>query len=264
MSRPHATRRSFDICGQEAHFWFKDVGGFIVKNGSSIVMLPEAGVDHGLLRLYVEGMMMAMILYQRGMCVLHASVIEINGAAVALTGQIGAGKSSLAAALYTRGHRILSDDNAGIDLTGMPTVIPAYPYIKLFPAIAASLGFENGSVRTLHTSQIKITGAVTNGFAQQPLPLHSIYVLGRDYESAPARLSPLQVVIELIRNSVPTRWGCTGDAQQLQQCGLIAKTVPTFTLRTFSDLESLPRIAEALETATRASSTSMTFPVSRI
>jgi hypothetical protein len=242
----------FRIGRDEARFWFRDVGAFVIKNGRQIVVIPENGVEHSLLRLYIQGMMMAVVLHQRGMCVLHASVIEVDGSAVAFLGPVGFGKSSIAAAMYTRGHRVLADDNAAVDFqSGVPMIRTAFPSLKLFPEIASSLGFRNGSVTTLHSSETKIAGAVPQGFIQQAIPLRALYFLGRDVDGEIVPLPSLQATVALIRNSVPTRWGHPGDVRQLQDCGLLAKQVPAFTLRTFKDLESLPVLAQNLESHAR-------------
>jgi hypothetical protein len=126
-------------------------------------------------------------------------------------------------------------------------VVPAYPSVKLFPAIASSLGFRNGSLSVLHASMPKLGGTVTAGFVPTPLPLHRLYFLGRDFSSQVARIPALQAVPRLIKDSVPTRWGHSGDAQQFQQCGDVAKLVPAYSLRTFTDLSSLTALAENVE-----------------
>jgi hypothetical protein len=231
-----------------ARFWFPDVGGFAVEAGKRITAYPKPGIGDDYLRLYVEGMLMAMLLHQRGFCVLHASVVEIAGRSVALMGHVGVGKSSLAAGLYARGHRVLADDNAAIQLSnGTPAVAPGYPYVKLFPAIAALLGFDPGSLRLLHESQKKMAGGVSGGFDPSPAALSRIYVLRRDHASGITPLSALEATVELVRNAVPTRWGHPGDGDQLRRCADLAKQVPTFAVRTFSDLAVLPAVIEDLE-----------------
>ncbi len=248
ISSVQETFRCFRVTRQEAQFWFKGVGAFVVRDGSQIIAIPENGLDHGILRIYIQGMLMAAVLHQRGMCVLHASVLEVNGAALAFLGPVGAGKSSLAAALYSRGHRVLADDNAAISFcAGIPMIQSAYPSLKLFPEIASSLGFRNGALTPLPVSEIKVAGAVPDGFVQKPVRLRALYFLGRDGGSEIAQLTSLQTVMKLIEHSVPTRWGLRGDVQQLQECGSLAAHVPAFALRTFTDLASLPVLAETVE-----------------
>lgn len=56
---------------------------------------------------------------------LHAACVEINGAAVAICGPGGHGKTTLAAALVARGHRLLAEDITICD--GPPPVARAGP-----------------------------------------------------------------------------------------------------------------------------------------
>jgi len=245
---PHDRDYDVEIDPGRARFWFRDAGEFLVLDGRTILVHPTPGVDEGLIRLYIEGMIMAMLLYQRGASVLHASVVKIGSRAVAFCGHVGAGKSSLAAAMHARGHAVISDDNAAVHIAdGRAIVNPAYPYVKLFPAIANVLGFGNDAVRTLHESQKKIAGIVRGGFSSRPLPLERLYCLGRQHPSEIRPLSASQLMVELLCNSVPTRWGCRGDREHLQRCGDVARTIKAFTLRTFEALDSLPELAQRIE-----------------
>ena len=84
-----------------------------------------------------------LTLLQRGYLVLHASAASVDGKAAAFLGMPGAGKSSLAAALYQIGHTILVDDVTAVDLKADPiSIIPAFPQIKLDMESAESLGID--------------------------------------------------------------------------------------------------------------------------
>jgi hypothetical protein len=65
---------------------------------------------------------------------LHASVVEVDGRAVAFLGATRHGKSTLAAALARRGHTVLSDDCCVVceSAAGL-AVAPTYPGLRLFP-----------------------------------------------------------------------------------------------------------------------------------
>jgi hypothetical protein len=246
-------RESFwSVLPHEARFWFHGVGGFLVRDGAVIVVTPEPDVDDALLRLYIEGMMMACVLQQRGYYVLHASVIQIEDHAIAFLGHVGAGKSTLAAALHARGHAVVSDDNAAIDLaTDDLLVTPAFPSVKVYPAIAASLGYEEHSLRVMHTSQVKRAGSVSRAFPKEPVPLRQIYVLDRNGEDTASgefrRLTPAEATLELILNSVPTRWRQPGDALHLKRCGELSRRIPISRVRSFQTLEEIPELARRIE-----------------
>jgi hypothetical protein len=233
----------------DSRFWFRGVAGFRLLAGREILITPEPGVDDALLRMYVEGMMMATLLHQRGFFVLHASVVRIGNTAVALLGHVGAGKSSTAAALHARGHSVVTDDNAAIAFgQNAPLVTPAFPYVKVFPAIAQALGCDEESLVRMHPSQPKFVTSVSSGFPDAPVPLDRIYILTRDAEQPVHRMHPAETIIELVRNSVPTRWKLAGNAAHLQQCAKLAAIVPAFRIRTFNELPELPLLAEMIET----------------
>ena len=246
--QPNGNDYHAEVKGLEACFWFADIGTIIVRNGKTIDIEASPGADESLIRLYIEGMIMAMLLHQRGLCVLHASVVDIAGQAVAFLGPVGAGKSSIAAALQARGHALISDDNAAVQLrNGSPRVVPAFPYLKLFPEIAAFLGYRDDKLHLLHRTQQKIAGSAAAAFATKALPLKSLYFIGREYSTAIRPVAASELLIELIRHSVPTRWGCPGDCDHLQRCGAVARRLKAYTVRTFDTLEYLPTLARRLE-----------------
>jgi len=241
-------RAIWSVSPQDARFWFPAVGGFRVRGGKEILLSPEPDVEERFLRLYVEGMMMASVLQQRGYFVLHASVVQIRDYAVGFLGHIGAGKSSTAAALHMRGHAVVTDDNAAIDLSApeLP-VLPAFPTVKVFPKIATSLGYAEDSLQEMHSSQPKKARSVSRSFPEKPVPLKRLYVLTRGAEQDFTALSRGEYTLEMIRNSVPTRWGQTGDAHHLKQCARMSSLIPAWRVKTFDALEELPELARRIE-----------------
>jgi hypothetical protein len=223
------------------------VGRFSIAAGREIRVTPAPGVDAAFLRLYVEGMMLAVLLHQRNYFVLHASVVSVNGRGIAFLGPIGAGKSSLAKALHSLGHVVVADDNAAISIqSGVPVVLPAFPRIKLYPDIAAALGMNREVLEDLHSSQIKKTTSVENRFAAGPVVLDRIYALSAEVPDI-EKLSRSEAVVELVKHSIPTRWGMPGTGEQLRRCGVFSGLVPIYRVRTFDSLTSLPVRARALE-----------------
>ncbi len=227
----------------EARFDYPGLARFTLRAGREMLIAPDPRGDATLLHLYVEGMMLAAALYQRGRFVLHASVVDLGGRAIAFMGLVGAGKSTLAAAFHSKGYRILADDNAVLDLdAGPPRVLPAFPSLKIYPAVARSLGMDAGSLRPMHASQVKQAHRLAAGFSAAPLPLAAVYVLDRAAQRPPQRMSPVAGLTEIIRHSVPTRWAVAGNARHLRLCARLAGMVPIFHTRTFRELDQIPEI----------------------
>jgi hypothetical protein len=228
----------------EAVFSFPGAGRFAVRGGAEIVVTPEPDAAPDLLRLYAEGMMLAAILRQRGWFVLHASVVKIGAAAIALIGPVGSGKSSLASALYAAGHGVMADDNAPLRLTPAGIeVAAAFPSLKVYPEIAASLGHDPATLRPMHVSQVKQALPLDGGFCPGVCRLARIFVLDRDATEAISDLSPMESITELIRHSAPTRWGVRSGGAHLQLCAQVARSAPMSRIRSFSELSDIPKLA---------------------
>ncbi len=233
---------------QEATLTIKDIGIFHIREGREIVIMPAPGVEVNLIRLCLVGTVMAILLYQRGLLVLHANVVEVDGWAVGFVGMSGAGKSSTGAALYQRGHRIIADDVMAVQLDRHNvSVFPGFPQIKLSLEAANSLGYAQESLFVLHPLEEKRGCRVTSEFPTTPLPLRCIYLLSEGTTLDIEPIAPQQSVIELLPHSVPTRWLISGDASHFYQCANLAKTIPIYRLKRPRSLELLPELARLVE-----------------
>jgi hypothetical protein len=215
------------LSASEATLAFRGAGVFRIRAGREILVTPAPGVELSLVRLYLVGKVMATLLYQRGLLVLHASAVEVEGKAVAFVGTSGFGKSSLAASLHACGNKIVADDVVAVDLSSAaPTVVPAFPQLKLDPEVASSLGHDKESLIHLHPLESKRGLRVTDMFATTPTPLGLIYLLGASTDSPSDALPPQNVLIELVRHSFPARLLQSGGGPHLRQCASLAKLVP--------------------------------------
>ena len=86
--------------------------------------------------------MLGFILRQRGHLALHASAVQIGGGALAIVGPHGAGKSTIAAALVTRGLPLIADDVLHLRKTASAWMAEPYAYgLRLWPdAVSMVLG----------------------------------------------------------------------------------------------------------------------------
>src|SRR5688500_8685218 len=94
--------------GVEALLYFGTVGHFSVREGREIVISPVPNAHDRSLRLVVLGAGLGTILYQRGLLTLHASAVATAGGAIAFMAERGMGKSTTAAAMYSRGYWLVA------------------------------------------------------------------------------------------------------------------------------------------------------------
>ncbi len=137
LPEPEPAWDYFHLDGDLAYLYWKVVGKFLVKSGHEIIIEPLPDVEEQVLRLPLLGAVLAMLLHQRQYLVLHASAMAIGDSAAVFLGQKGQGKSTMAATLYGRGHKQMTDDAAAINIDSgsdaCPILLPGFPQIKLWP-----------------------------------------------------------------------------------------------------------------------------------
>ncbi|MEO0537619.1 MAG: serine kinase [Cyanobacteria bacterium P01_A01_bin.123] len=233
---------------EHAIFYIKDAGVFLIEGGRSIVIIPAPEVSESLLRFYLVGTVMGILLYQRGLLVLHASAVNINGKAVAFLGVSGEGKSSTAAAFHASGYHTLTDDVAPVILSQSPPVIvPGFPQIKLSREITTALGYDFELLSPLYPSAKKRGYRLDQGFAKTPLPIGHIYVLTSSPDFGIEPLKPQDAVVELSRHSRPSTLFHKPDAKHFFQCANLAKECALYRLNRPRDLTLLSELVRRVE-----------------
>ena len=241
----------FHATSEEAYLFWRGIGTFMVRGGHEIVVEPAPGVEERVLRLFVLGSALGVLLHQRGLLVLHASVVGVSGGAVAFLGGSGWGKSTTAAAMHMRGHGILTDDVAALDVDGMgnPIVLPAFPRLKLCVEAAASLGFDLETLTMFDPEDERREYRVTHGFLQAPLPLKRIYVLDEGMRQEIEPLRPQEAFVELVRHSYAVgHLGAVGATREhFRQCARIADSVSISRLKRQRSVSVLPDVARLVK-----------------
>lgn len=190
---------------KEICFAWDKVGACLVRDGREIVVDIESGVDEQLLPPFILVVPLAMLLHQRGLLILHASAVAINGGVIAFLGKSGQGKSTTAGVLHQFGYPIVTDDVLALDVRDPQGVIvfPSFPQLRLWPESASSLGNNPETLPQVFPNSEKRLRNVADGFQETPLPLKRIYVLeyGTELEIEP--LKPQDAFLEVTRQSYP-------------------------------------------------------------
>jgi hypothetical protein len=115
---------------------FGDIANFQIDFAKRLVSLvsKHSAADPATINHFLNDHVAPRIIAHCGALVLHGSAITIAGRLAIFMGRTGAGKSTLAASLLKRGHKLLGDDAVIISKTEAGWVGEAvYPSLRLFP-----------------------------------------------------------------------------------------------------------------------------------
>ena len=226
---------------------FENVGTFHILEGQKIAIMPAPSGDQRVIRQYIIGTALAIVLYQRGYLILHASSVMIGASAIALLGIPGSGKSSIAAALNTLGYDVITDDVAVIDTkSDTPSIFSGHHQIRLRSETAEVLGYNVDEKSSRLDIYGKYSYQISNRLPQAPVPLAQIYSISEGQQTLITRLPSQSAVIDLILHSIPTRWSLPEEEQHFAQCIDIAKRIPLFSLQRSSKVSELPELAKLI------------------
>jgi len=163
------------------------VGRFYVHAGKEVRVQPDPDVKAEDLRLFLLGSAFGAIYFQRGFFPLHASVVVINGGAIAFSGDPGAGKSTIAAWLNNQGYPLLCDDVCVIrfDLDEQPLAYPSFPRLKLWSDALSAFDIDHSGLQRDYSRADKYHVSATGEFRLEPAPLRHINLLRFSDDLAP-------------------------------------------------------------------------------
>lgn len=223
-----------------------DAGEIIISNGNYVEIFPVNDAKDSVLEMYFLGIVMAIVLYQKGLFVLHACALQIKGKTIAIVGESGHGKSTLTAALISRGHGFLGDDVVAIDFVhDRVCIAPGSPLLKVDDEVARQVGFAEIQKVGKHPYKGKNLFSMDLS-ATDWVELDHLFVLNRgDFSFQP--ISPKEALMHLICHSVPTRWGVKSDRVHFNKCFAFSTLVPVTSFQRQFDIQSLGDQAKSLE-----------------
>lgn len=228
----------------DALVYLQDTGVFIIQGGCKIVLVAAQEAKPEKTCQALLGVVLAVLLYQRGLYILHASAAAIGNTAIAFLGDSGAGKSSALATVIDQGFMGVTDDLTAIQLsTSNALLYPGVPKMKLSAAVAHRLKLADLAPETAEESAFSFaTASHSDVFA-----LQNLYILayGPDWSIEP--IPQQKGIIELLRfyglkSVLPVR-----DRHHFKQAAQLAKYVRLYKLQRPQDLNQLPKMPEILK-----------------
>lgn len=162
--------------------------------------LAESTIAH----LILDQAIPRLLSLKEGYVVLHASAVQVGNQVIAVLGQSGQGKSTLAAWLGSQGFPLLTDDCLVLkrdEPTQQWLALPSYQSVRLWPDSVEALGIEESGLREFasYSSKKRTSREVDFRFASGGSPLRACFVLA-DKAAPNPTLSEEPVLLSLSIN----------------------------------------------------------------
>lgn len=156
-------------------------GRFLVECGERIILERNPAAEDKMLAAHLLSSVIAALLRQRGLLVLHANVATTPTGAIALSGVSGSGKSTTLAALLACGCSMLADDITALCLgqDGAISALPGVSKMSLCEDAAIRLGYDATDHPRNPLRRHKVIVPSQAAMPKSPIPLKTIYQLRR-------------------------------------------------------------------------------------
>ncbi len=232
---------------------FPDLADFEVAGGAlAVVCHPAPDVSRDTCDHLYLNQVLPLVLGKQGKLVFHASAIVIGDAAVALLGESGLGKSTLAASFAASGSQFLTDDGLVVEPAGDGfRILPSHPSLRLWQdSQDALIGPETRAAPPLaYTAKARLLAGTGLAFCAQARPLRRAFFLG-EAGAATVNFEPLsaaQALVEWVKHSFlldPAEKPAL--ASHFDRVAALANRVRCFRLDYPRRFEELPRVRQAI------------------
>ena len=164
---------------QDMWFYIEDVAIFHIYNGDTVTIEPMGDKNNKMIKLYIMGSVMGMILLQRNMVAIHGGGIVIDGKGCIFTGQKGAGKSTITTALRNKGYKFIADDVCSINIGETNTIHHGFGYQKLCEDAMEKLGYNLDEFEPFRgdLNVNKYIVPAFDEFTKEEVPLEAVFEL---------------------------------------------------------------------------------------
>ncbi|MCE7069908.1 serine kinase [Dyadobacter sp. CY327] len=187
---------------ENLYLHWDNIASFKATNGNYLYVNALTN-DDNLISLFTVSEAIGLILFQRGLFLLHASSVQVGNEGWCFMGTPGAGKSTTAAAFIKAGCKLLSDDLTAIAFheDGSAYIVPAYPQLKIWDKTVAGLHYSESELHPVSEGVNKFSYEPKSGFSHEPVPLKKVFFLHRARNRKPlAALSAAEIPTETLKH----------------------------------------------------------------
>lgn len=216
----------------DAFLHWRGIAQFLIhQDGKAIEYLWEAPESIELFNAYLLTQAISSALVNNGIECLHGTALICNQGAIAILGESGQGKSTLACGFLAKKYKLLSDDLIVFDRE-LSLLEPSLQRMKLYPDSADGRTYLGERIPLSPYTEKALFKLDSNQFASHPAPMRAFFILN-ERRSQPhiERLDFLSATKELAGHFFNT---VTSDSkrqqQQFQFVAELASRFPVFKL----------------------------------
>ena len=238
--------RVYDDDGRGFRLWTDLEGWFRIDSSGPCISVP-ARADPVRREMRLWGVPAALCYLARGDFPLHAAAVDVDGRALVLAAPGGFGKTTLAAAFLSAGHRVLAEDFVCCRPSPAPQVVPGPALLRVRRDVYDSLDVIAGVVPVVEAPErvfLSIEKARRGSAA--PVPLTAVVFL-REHDADPV-LEPVPM-----ERALPDLWTLAfrlpTEADQrrcFDNIAAMAAGVSFWNLHRPLRIDLLPRVVELL------------------
>lgn len=157
-------------------FDIENVAKYLITDGKQIVIEPYTDADMDQITVYLLGTAMGVLFIQRNRIAIHGSAVGVDQRALIITGDCGAGKSSLTSAFRKNGFGFLADDISALSMKDdlQAFVHPAFPQQRLCTDTALQMGYDLETLKLASMEENKYIVNLEEAYIGEKMPLAAI------------------------------------------------------------------------------------------
>ena len=230
------------------------VARYYVSGGNHITITPAPGATPESILVFLMGSAIGALLQQRKILVLHGGAITAKESGMVFLGPSGIGKSTLAAGFHHRGYPFLADDVCAVDtISGIPSIIPGFPRLKLWSDALKKMGTHKESLTSiLSRGDLEKYLLPVDIRHETPIAVNAVFNL-ETMEARSVNITPLSGMAKihpLISNTYRPAFldGLGIKKDHFQQCAALAAKVSVYQVTRPRQGFLLDELMDALET----------------
>lgn len=242
----------FATSARELAFRVPNVADYWVTS-DTITVNPFKNAKKSDVKCFILGSCFGYCMFLRKKVVMHGGGISKNGKGVIITGESGAGKSTVTDSLLNNGFSFIADDVCALsENVDKVHINMAYPQQKLCRDAAINKGYDLSELIYINEDRDKFAIRLKDGYLPDGADFDYLFelVISENDDLSFRRVSGHEKLMLILRNIYRgddgfRTWGL--PPEYMQKCLKIASTIEIYQIARPKNLNTLPDIVKFIE-----------------